>query len=487
MNHQAEDGTRAPTKAPQHPHLPIKGAVPCFEITLDPDILRKMGPQVAVVHAILAANDRGEGTSMTHAQVAKTAGITRITARRCIDKLRDSGLLKSEPQFQDNWRQANLYQIPTCVRPAEGEQTHDHSEQTPAHIEQANSTYATTPTSPSSSSEEETQEVDYPYPGVAREGLRPSGVNTTSKDPSGEPEPRREVPSHPHRWTPPGAPMPVASRQSGPWRNLLDTYDQAYWLVMHFEGHVLPRMNQERKLHGWKTTDSVGEKRRERWLSSAITLLSSHPLEEVVEVTDWLFSSCHGYLPASVVDDESRKRDRKVTRIQQVADYYEELADMALGNQPPKSSERLINWGTLAKHQSTANYGEPFEDPGLECKVTELVSLFTHFRTTCGDQSVTDFRTWGWAKTFRIMLVRHSYEDIKAAIVAITACRDRVDVSRYSDAFHLKQEWHQVLSVIELHKVMQDAGAQRTEDQDNFQESPPPELSFLFDEGGNDF
>src|ERR1700757_282145 len=203
------------------------------EITVDPDILREMGPGIAVVRAILAANDRGEGTSMTHAQLAKTAGITRITARRCIDKLRDAGLLKSEPQFQDNWRQANLYQMATLARPADDEQTDDHSEQTPAHIEQTNSTYVTTPTSPTTSSEREIGEVDYQYPGVAREGLRPSGVNTTSEDPSGEPGPEGEAPPLSHRWTPSGAPMPVVSRQSGPWRNLLDTYEQAYWLVMH--------------------------------------------------------------------------------------------------------------------------------------------------------------------------------------------------------------------------------------------------------------
>jgi hypothetical protein len=163
---------------------------------------------------------------------------------------------------------------------------------------------------------------------------------------------------------------------------------------------------------------------------------------------------------------------------------------MALGNQPqpPKSSGVSNKWDTIANqsHQPTANYGEPFVDRELESKVTELVSLFTDFRTACGDRAITDFRTWGWAKTFRIMLAKYSSEDLKAGIVALRACRHRVDVNRYFDAFHLKQEWHQVLGVIELHKVMQDAGVQRTEDQDDFQESPPPELSFLFDDEGDD-
>jgi hypothetical protein len=84
------------------------------------------------------------------------------------------------------------------------------------------------------------------------------------------------------------------------------------------------------------------------------------------------------------------------------------------------------------------------------------------------------------------MLAKHSFEDINAAIVAMTACRDRVDVSRYHDAFHLNQEWQQVRGVVDLHKVMQDAGVQRNEEQYDFQESPPPELSFLFDYEGDD-
>lgn len=64
---------------------------------------------------------------------------------------------------------------------------------------------------------------------------------------------------------------------------------------------------------------------------------------------------------ASVVDHDSQhKQDRKVTRIKQIADYYEVLAEMALGNQPPKSTGVSTNSDTLAKHQPTANYGELF-------------------------------------------------------------------------------------------------------------------------------
>ncbi len=278
--------------------------------------------------------------------------------------------------------------------------------------------------------------------------------------------------------------MPLATRESGPWRNLFDVYAEAYWLVMHFEGHVLPRMNQELQAQDKKTRDSVGNYRRDRWLTSAVALLCSHPLEEVVGVTDWLFDSCHGYLPVSVVDDDRQlKQDRKVTRIQQVADYYEELAEMALGNQPPKSAQVSDNWDIRANrgNQPWTNYGEPFTDPDLESKVSELVSSFTDFRTVCGDQGITDFRTWGWAKTFRIMLAKYSSEDIKAGIVALAACRDRVDVSRYHDAFHLNQEWQQVLGVVDLHKVIQQAAVKHFEPENRW-ESPPPSVSFLLDD-----
>jgi hypothetical protein len=448
------------------------------EITLDPDILREMGPQVAVVHAILAANNRGGGTSMTHAQVAKTAGIARITARRCIDKLRNAGLLKSQAQFQDNWRQANLYQIPTCVRPADGEQTHDHTEQTPAHIEQANSTYSTTHTSPSSSSEEENQEVDYPYPGVAREGLRPSGVNNVGQGPQGQPGPGGEAPPPSHRWTPPGTPMPVASRESGPWRNFFDLYAEAYWLVMHFEGHVL-RMNQELQLLGKKPRDSVGEYRRQRFLRSALRLLERHPLAEVVEVIDWVFTECSGHLPFPVENEythTSSLKDRKVTNLQKILDHYAELTS----SMADKQIHPLEDMADVPRGPGI-DYGKPFADVEMESKVSELVSSFTDFRTVCGDQGITDFRTWGWAKTFRIMLAKYSSEDIKAGIVALAACRDRLDVSRYHDAFHLNQEWQQVLGVVDLHKVIQQEAVKHVEPENRW-ESPPPSVSFLLDD-----
>jgi hypothetical protein len=103
----------------------------------------------------------------------------------------------------------------------------------------------------------------------------------------------------------------------------LDVYDEAYWLVPHLESYVLPRINEERRARSWKAIDSVGEKRRSSWLTSAVDLLISHRLQEVVGVTDWLFTSCGGFIPASVADvRKASKRHRKVTRVQLVCDHY---------------------------------------------------------------------------------------------------------------------------------------------------------------------
>ncbi len=44
------------------------------------EIVRRVGPAVAVVHAILAANDDGDGSLMTRRAGAKAASITRTTA-----------------------------------------------------------------------------------------------------------------------------------------------------------------------------------------------------------------------------------------------------------------------------------------------------------------------------------------------------------------------------------------------------------------------
>jgi hypothetical protein len=255
----------------------------------------------------------------------------------------------------------------------------------------------------------------------------------------------------------------VASRGSGPWRNLLDIYEQAYWLVAYFEVPVLADANQRRKARGHKPQASVGDKRLNGFLTSAVTLVGSHPLEEVVGIINWVFGRCGGFIPKSVVDEFGRfgGGDQKLTRLQQIVEFYDGLvAMMATGYTAPPPQPKV-------------NYGKPLANEAMEAKATELVSLFGEFRTACGERDIPDFRTWGWAKTFRIMLGKYLFDDIKAGIVALRACRDRVDVSRYHDAFHLNQEWQEILGVVDLHKVIQQAALKHTEHENRWERTPP--------------
>jgi hypothetical protein len=245
----------------------------------------------------------------------------------------------------------------------------------------------------------------------------------------------------------PTTPPPVASRGIGHWHNLLDVYEQALWLVAHFQVPVLAASNQDRQARGRKPQASVGDHRLNRWLTSAVALVQSHPLDEVVPVIDWVFNDRGGLLPEHLVDN----RERKLTRIQQIVDCYDGLvAEMTMGLPPS---------GGTSPRQPKVDYGKPLADEAMEAKVTELVSLFGEFRTACGEGEIADFRTWGWAKTFRIMLGKRSFEDIKAAILALDGCRGYEDPSRYHDAFDLNREgeWEQLQSLVDLHKVIQGA------------------------------
>jgi hypothetical protein len=248
--------------------------------------------------------------------------------------------------------------------------------------------------------------------------------------------------------------MPVGCSQSQ-FHQMIDLYRQGEWLVIYTEGHVLPRMNQERQARGWKTTDSVGEDRRDSWLSSALRLVSYHPLPEVVEVIDWLFSSCGGYIPMSVVDDERlRQHDLKVTRLQLVVDHYAELrSKMTTGKVTPLPAAKNI---ADQHHRRPIPSRQPLTEEERDVQAAELVSAFTEFRASCGDRRITDFRTQSWAKTFKIMLDRHPFEDINAVIAALMDCPQYVDQQRYFDAYDLNRpgEWSSLMATVEIHKAV---------------------------------
>jgi hypothetical protein len=403
-------------------------------------ILSQVGPVSAVVHAILAANEADGVTQMTHQQLATAAGIPVIKARRALDQLREAGLLKREPQFRHSMQKANLYLIPSSAPPA-------HSEQ--AYIDMTNQVVSDSPTLSLPPREDinglsfSKENIAIPLPGG---GLRPPGVMTPrATNPEGGVGNPGESPTHPR--ISPTTPPPVASRGEGPWLNLLDIFEQAFWLVAHFEVPVLATSNQERQARGRKFQASVGDHRLTLWLRSAVALLHSHSLDVVVRVIDWVFNDRGGFLAEHLVDDQ----ERKLTRIQQIVDCYDGLvAEMTMGLPPS---------GGTSPRQPKVHYGKPLADEAMEAKVTELVLLFGEFRTSCGDREIADFRTWGWAKTLRIMLGKRSFEDIKAAILALDGCRGYEDPSRYHDAFDLNREgeWEQLQSLVDLHKVIQGA------------------------------
>ncbi len=71
------------------------------------EILRRVGPAVAVVHSILVATDDADGSRTTGREMANPAGINR-TVRRCIEWFPDAVLVQSEAQLGgDIWRSAH--------------------------------------------------------------------------------------------------------------------------------------------------------------------------------------------------------------------------------------------------------------------------------------------------------------------------------------------------------------------------------------------
>jgi hypothetical protein len=422
-------------------------------------ILSQVGPVPAVVHAILAADASDGITQMTHDQLAKAAGISPRTARRTLETLYEAGLWKSESQYRDSRQIANLYQAPSQG----GQFGQGGGQFGQAYIDNKDQPSTEDPSadqsstdSPSSSLPPE-EDISNPLP----RGLPAAtpGVMTPGATNPGEGVGNPGDPEYPRTST--GNPMPADPRQSGQFLALPDLQHMADWLVESFEVPVLAEANQRRKARGRKPYTSVGDHRLNRWFSSAIKLIGSHPLEEVVRVIDWVFTDCGGFIPSSVVDEFGRfaGHSQRLTRLQQIAEFYSSLVDeMAMGSQPP---------------QPPVNYGKPLANEAMEAKATELVSLFGELRTACGERDIPDFRTWGWAKTFRIMLGKYLFDDIKAGIVALRACRDRVDVSRYHDAFHLNQEWQEILGVVDLHKVIQQAALKHTEHENRWERTPP--------------
>jgi hypothetical protein len=111
---------------------------------------------------------------------------------------------------------------------------------------------------------------------------------------------------------------------------------------------------------GRKSRDFIPDYRKEKWLGNAMELVHAHPLDEVVAVIDWLFTTCRGELPHLVVaerPDLMRPGDLKLTRLVQIQENYDGLV-REMGRCGPADPD-----GAVDRIQgSKVNYGAPFGD-----------------------------------------------------------------------------------------------------------------------------
>lgn len=402
---------------------------------IDPGVLAAVGMKAATVLAVLVANDMGEGAQLTHKEIVQGAGIPYRTTRRCLDKLRDAGLLTWEAQYRDDGQQANLYQIPTGTLPAEGNP--DPCPHVGGPLSKSGQPIGTPSISLDTHPKESLDVCDLPSgAGAQSAALRAASVAAVGPE-------EFSAGQRLHAWPHAGEPLPFPTRSSGPggsgrkWARLSETCRQADWLVTYFHGFALPRLNAEREAKDWKTVDSVDQKRLAKWHESAVKLVQDHPLAEVVEIVDWVFVSCQGYLPESAVE---KSKDRKLTRLRQVLNSYDALLEAMTAGIPPAPVKPMKR-----------------REPPDEAVIDELVAQFAEFRAALGDRRVPDGRRASWAKTFRIMLWKHSLDDIKAVLEALHECPEHVDQWRYKNAYDLNrnpEEWARLQGYVEIHRII---------------------------------
>ncbi|OBF98877.1 hypothetical protein A5772_13600 [Mycolicibacter sinensis] len=204
------------------------------------------------------------------------------------------------------------------------------------------------------------------------------------------------------------------------------------------------------------------------------------PLDEITNLLRWLFGEHDGVLPFDVVNEFNptgryRPKDRKITRLKQVFDNYDQIREMRMGNKPDG----------LVASAGNHNLARP-SVPNLKAKVEELVSRFSAVRTMEPD----DFMRNNFRTTFRIMLDRdrRSYDQIKLVVDNLGSPRvqEYLDVSRYQDAYWLRQEFdhaYEIMAAVLTAPTCDSSTvpskpeawitAERTDEQDRFEEFVP--------------
>lgn len=277
-------------------------------IVVQPSVLRAVGPIPAVVYAILSPGDTGDGIEIAYSQIADAAYISVSSARRAVARLRENGLLVSEPAVEELYGQrGNRYRVLGRFQTS----VQDEQPYTPPR----NSSFKK-----DQDSEANTYQAANPFDYQSVTGVQ----GNRSAQPGGGVD--AAWPSSwcwIRAWTPPTSPMPFPAKC-----NLLQSCREALWLVSYAERYVLERQNQERQHRGWKPLDRLPEKRRLQFLRDAEKLLSEYPLPSIVGVIDWVFLTHDGWLPFDVIDCLGMTRkdvERKVTSLRKIWENYDTI------------------------------------------------------------------------------------------------------------------------------------------------------------------
>jgi DNA-binding transcriptional ArsR family regulator len=304
---------------------------------VDAEMPSQVGPVAALMYSILMAHEVDGITQMSHKRLTEITGISHSTVKRNLDKLYEAGLLKSESQHLGKGGVANAYLAPTTqVKMTYPLGQNDlplgfpyiGEEETRVIQKKITTTEKLNTTEKSRVSSLLEDNLSLPS-GRLR---RPEGEDSFPTEVGDVVDTLGDILRSPGTY--PATLPPVATRNSGSFPNLLDQCEQALWLVDYFHVPVLAEMNQARQARGWKSQDSVGEKRLTKWFTSAIALVADHSLDDVVRVIDWVFAECGGVIPKSVVeDDRQTTQDRKLTRLDHIVKYWGALVEeMTIGS-----------------------------------------------------------------------------------------------------------------------------------------------------------
>lgn len=436
-----EGDTSAPTLTDQ------TGAPTCLVVEVD--VLRRVGPARAVVHAVIASlAPQNEALQVRQAEIARCAGLSVKTTRRAIAVLEAKGLIALETRIGAYGQKPNAYRVVGTDQRQEwpigaGQCDHPYwdEEREDDRIEVVSSSAIASRDRESCTSK----------PSTGRDERSGSGVGhappeSPTRHESGTAQSREHLWSA--QWPSADTPMPVDSaRTAFGGKTLLGLSKEALWLAAYFEARILTRTNAERSEKGLRPTQSVGDARRAKFFQAARKLLVGHDLAEVINVIDKLFDAWSGRLPFDPLPTQlpgwRKWNERRVTNLRQILENYEQLLVVCRhASANPDCPSASSSGGGRRR------FDRKLDDAETEAKVEDLVRLFTIFRTSVpyADRNIAPARARAWAKTFRIMLCHRliPHGDIVFVIEALTKYAAEMDVSRYLEAYDLvrnAREW----------------------------------------------